>query len=114
MGLYDEVWFEDQLPGIVSNCRRFQTKSIHSCLDRYIVTKEGRLRLVRSRFLKKDDTGAETQGDSRGIDTRFHGDIRLIASDAGTIEEYIARFTDGTLEWVRPLSEVQELDLPPG
>jgi len=106
MGLIDEIWFEDPLPGITSNCRRFQTKSLHRCLDRYIVTGKGRLRLVKSRFLKRGEACTEAQENSDGTDTEFHGDICLISSDEGAIEEYIARFDDGTLEWVRPLSEV--------
>ena len=111
MGLIDEIWFEDPLPGVQSNCRRFQTKSLHRCLDRYIVTKEGRLCLTRNvRLEGTSSSGAEEK--SKGIDVDFHGDIRLITDEAG-IEEYVARFTHGALEWIRPLSDLPEFNRPP-
>jgi hypothetical protein len=40
---------------------------------------------------------------SQGIDVEFHGDIRLVSSEGH--REYLARFTHGTLEWIRPLAE---------
>jgi hypothetical protein len=111
MGLFDEVWFEEQVSGIQSPCRRFQTKSLHCCLVHYIITKEGRLHL-KSNMLAEDMSSAGMQENSEGKDTEFHGDIRLVA-DEGPFEEYIARFTHGTLEWVRPITQVPEFYWPP-
>jgi hypothetical protein len=111
MGLFDEIWFEGPLPGIQSNCRRFQTKSLHCCLDRYNVTEEGRLYLTRNVRLGDGSTDIALDKSKR-IDIDFHGDIRLM-SDEGPIEEYVVRFTHGTLEWVRPLSDVPEFNQPP-
>ena len=42
---------------------------------------------------------------------RFHGDIRLVA-DEGKYQEYVARFTHGTFEWIRPMAEVPRFIRP--
>jgi hypothetical protein len=40
---------------------------------------------------------------SKGIDVEFHGDMRLLSAEGD--REYLARFTHGTLEWIRPLAD---------
>jgi hypothetical protein len=104
MGMYDEVWFDEELPDFPLRCRRFQTKSLDRCLDRYIVTKVGRLCLVGS-VLLEDAPAAVAHDRAENIDTDFHGDIRL-TSDDGEHEQYVARFTHGTFEWIRPAADV--------
>jgi len=47
---------------------------------------------------------ADAKGVSGSTDTNFHGDIRLLSNE-GELEEYVARFTHGTLEWIRPLAD---------
>lgn len=107
MGMYDEVWFEEALLDFPSSCRRFQTKSLDPCMDRYVVTREGRLSLAGN-TLTEDAADAVARGRSEKIDTDFHGDIRLV-SDDGKHEVYIARFTHGTLEWIRRAAEVPQV-----
>jgi hypothetical protein len=41
------------------------------------------------------------------IDLDFHGDIKLTA-DEEDLQEYVVRFTHGTLEWVRPFGDLSE------
>jgi hypothetical protein len=41
--------------------------------------------------------------EGRPVDLDFHGDIRLVTLEGG-YQEYVARFTHGTLEWIRPLA----------
>lgn len=108
MGMYDEVWFHEIPPGFPSSCRRFQTKALERCMDRYVVTKEGRLCFAGS-TLMEDAAEAVAQGRIEKIDMDFHGDIRLV-SDEGKPEVYIARFTHGTLEWIRPVAEVRRVN----
>lgn len=103
MGLFDEVWFEKDLPDFPSQCRRFQTKSLHCDMERYTVTKAGRLHLTRSGCF----WNTEAVAPEGGVDVYFHGDLRLV-SETGPIEEYVARFTHGTLEWIRPLADIPE------
>jgi hypothetical protein len=106
MGMFDEVWFDEELPDFPAKCRRFQTKSLHRLLDRYTVTKAGRL-LLQGNVLQDDSLVPATPRGRESSDTNFHGDLRLI-TDEGEFEEYIARFTHGTLEWIRPSADVPE------
>ena len=102
MGLYDEIRWEAALPkGHPPDSRLFQTKSLDPCLDHYVVTPEGRLLLVGNGF--EDDADLADAGISQGIDVEFHGDMRLLSSEGH--QEYLARFTHGTLEWIRPLAD---------
>jgi hypothetical protein len=104
MGLYDEVWIDEGLPGFPLECRRFQTQSLDNCMDRYVITKEGRLCMVGNVLFEDIPVAAGPEGESR-VDIDFHGDIRLVA-EHGKYEEYIARFTHGTFEWIREMAEV--------
>ena len=105
MGMYDEVWFDEGLPGFPLKCRRFQTKSLDRCMDRYVVTKEGRLCLAGNLLMSDEPEPIAGQGSN--IDREFHGDIRLAPDDETEHDSYIARFTHGTLEWIRPIAEVR-------
>jgi hypothetical protein len=114
MGMFDEVRCEADLPpSHPGSGRDFQTKSLGSYLERFTITKEGRLILHGVRYESSDEPRgflprlkAIPEGD---IDTEFHGDIELHASAEVGMLEYVARFTHGTLEWIRPLSELSEI-----
>lgn len=98
MGMFDEIRWEATLPaGHPEDSRLFQTKSLDPCLEHYVVTREGRLLMVGNGWQEEADSDRE-----RGIDVEFHGDMRLVSVEGQT--EYIARFTHGTLEWIRPLA----------
>jgi hypothetical protein len=110
--MFDDVYCEADLPpGHPESERSFQTKSLGSCLDRFTITKEGRLILHSDRhestgkrglpFMKSIPTG--------DVDTEFHGDMELVARVEDRLVEYVARFTHGTLEWIRPLSELSDV-----
>ena len=102
MGLFDEIRWDAALPdGHPPDSRLFQTKSLDSCLDYYVVTAEGRLLLAGNGF--EDDADLANAEISPGIDVEFHGDMRLVSAEAD--REYLARFTHGTLEWIRPLAD---------
>lgn len=104
MGMYDEFWVDKKLPAFPLECRRFQTKSLERSMYRYLVTEEGRLCLLGS--VLADDTPVPIAGQELDrMDADFHGDIRLV-SDDGKDEEYVARFTHGTLEWIRPAADL--------
>jgi hypothetical protein len=103
MGLFDEIRWDAALPeDHPPESRLFQTKSLDDpCLDHYIVTPEGRLLLVGGGFYDGADLAdAEI---SQGVDVEFHGDMRLLAVKGH--QEYLARFTHGALEWIRPLTD---------
>jgi len=102
MGLFDEIRWDAPLPeGHPPDSRLFQTKSLDPCMDYYVVTPEGRLLLVGSGF--EDGADLADREISQGIDVEFHGDMRLLSAEG--YREYLARFTHGTLEWIRPLAD---------
>jgi hypothetical protein len=105
MGMSDIVVFEMELPDFPPPGRRFQTKAFDRCEDFYTVTKAGRLCLTGNEFGAEPLAGSNETGD---VDIDFHGDIRLISEDEVPEEsgEYMARFTHGTLEWVRPMADL--------
>jgi hypothetical protein len=114
MGMFDEVYCEADLPpGHPESERSFQTKSLVNCLDRFTITKEGRLILHSVRYVSSEKPGRAlplmTAIPTGDVDTEFHGDIRLLCTARDSSREYVARFTHGTLEWIRPLSELPEI-----
>jgi hypothetical protein len=116
MGLFDDVYCEADLPfGHPESERSFQTKSLGNCLDQFTITKEGRLILHSVRY---ESSGERAEGLSSmrmtaipmgDVDTEFHGDMELVARVEDRLVEYVARFTHGTLEWIRPLSELSDV-----
>jgi hypothetical protein len=114
MGMFDDVYCEADLPpGHPESERSFQTKSLGNSLDRFTITKEGRLILHSVRYESSEERSfgipmmkSIPTGD---VDTEFHGDIQLVASVEDRLVEYVARFTHGALEWIRPLSELPEI-----
>jgi hypothetical protein len=114
MGLFDDVYCEADLPPDHPESERsFQTKSLGSCLDRFTITKGGRLILHSVRYESSGERGgglplmkSVPTGD---VDTEFHGDMELVARVEDRLVEYVARFTHGTLEWIRPLSELSDI-----
>ena len=108
MGMFDDVHMDYEVPGIPELPRDFQTKSLGSMLDRYTITKAGRLIRTSPGFsLKPVEAPADSATGKPDVDIDFHGDMLLLASEGG-FQEFVARFTHGNLEWLRPIA-----DLPP-
>lgn len=61
-------------------------------------------------LLENEPVPVEQEGGC-SVDIDFHGDIRLVADD-GKYEAYIARFTHGTFEWIRAMSEMPRFVSP--
>ena len=106
MGLYDEIRWDAELPERhPADDRIFQTKFLDPCLEHFVVTPEKRLVLVGNGLMEDD---LATAKDVKGVDVAFHGDIRL--SSVKSSHSYLARFTHGTLEWIRPLAPGEPYD----
>jgi hypothetical protein len=92
----------------------FQTKSLGCGMDRYTITAQGRLVLHRRASSDPASAAAETADLSTMpndvIDTEYHDDLLLVglSKDSG-LTEYVARFTHGMLEWIRPVESLTEL-----
>ena len=102
MGMFDVVIFEMEMPGL--HGRRFQTKDLDRCLDRFAITKTGRLCLTGSELMEDVE-----KPEIERVDVDYHGDIQLLAEEGHG--EYTARFTHGVLEWIRPVDRDSAVDL---
>jgi hypothetical protein len=96
MGMFDTVSCEYPLPDPRHQGLEFQTKSLESLLDHYLITGDGRLmRLARHHGV----------GPERDVEWPIHGDLVFYTSEdtpERTWIEYVARFTHGRVEWIRP------------
>lgn len=113
--MYDDVFYEYDLPdGLRPEERHFQTKSLYRIMDRFTITKHGRLIHHSARYVQD----ANPPGglfrmipvDKEDIDMCFHGDILLSGERDGKLLEYVARFTHGQLEWIRPFGQFSEAE----
>lgn len=117
MGMFDYFYLEDgiELPdGFDGDGVEFQTKSIYSFMERYRLTKDGRLQMwindghegtgefYDSPIFGRREREREING--RWSDNRYHGDVYFYASEKGDKplnerrwHEYRARFTEGVL-----------------
>jgi hypothetical protein len=98
MGLFDTVNCEYPLPEAGHQDLEFQTKDLDPGLDHYTITRDGRL--VRN-------AGKGGWGPDRDVERPHHGDVSIYTSKAGTWIEYAVRFTNGRVEWIRPLEETR-------
>jgi hypothetical protein len=109
MGMFDYIRCEIELPNDkISQDDEFQTKSLHCALDHFTITKTGRLVAKPRKQLDYLDAPANER--SEGIDVPFHGDMLMYRLEADKLADYVARFTHGTLEWIRPIAELSEAE----
>ncbi|HEY4594677.1 MAG TPA: hypothetical protein VIJ61_19820 [Thermoanaerobaculia bacterium] len=103
MGMFDTVSCEYPLPNARHQDLEFQTKNLECALFTYIITREGRL--IRRAWNR---SGEKQNPD---VEWLLHGDIRFYTSvktEEPSWVEYVARFTHGRIEWIRPLEEVEK------
>ena len=98
MGLFDEVRSEYPLPDPAHQKLLFQTKDLGSLMDRYVITKHGRL--VRKK------NGGLFHKTRRDVVCPIHQDLRIytsveVAPEEEEWVEYIFRFTEGRVTKVR-------------
>jgi hypothetical protein len=109
--MFDEVTCELPMPDgrqVTSDC--FQTKSLWSCMDLFTITAAGRLVFHKRRYSLRGEPNAGPPEHVADIDMDYHGDIEIHgkATD-GSYLSYAVRFTNGTVEWIRPFEELPEL-----
>lgn len=120
MGMYDYLTCKTELPGLgVHEEADCQTKDLFCVFAKFTITAEGRLIEHRFRSENVDETdtifGKLVIPRRRDIplgdrDLEFHGDLRFIASIPGIPSvDYVARFTNGQLEWIKPVDELSEM-----
>lgn len=111
MGLYDEVVCDFPLPDAEMQGNVFQTKDMGCLMMDYHITREGRLlRLEADKVLVKDPEGflgvRIESTNERWVDTEYHGDLIFYDFDqSGVFVEYLVRFTEGSVVWVKRLPQ---------
>lgn len=110
MGMFDTVYCDYPLPdpGVQEN--EFQTKSLESLMERYTITRAGRLvqhvELRESREDKSVPWGFTMEVvDAWDEDTGFHGEIEFYDYVEGTSYTYRARFSEGQLQELKRVNE---------
>jgi len=124
MGMFDEIRCEFPLPDKVMQDEWFQTKSFECLLDRYTITRDGRLILhqVRYETIPEEERPYygkpewETKPFIRSlgcmrsvpvgdVEVPYHGDITFYTSVGNGPDhewfEYRARFTEGRVQWIK-------------
>lgn len=97
MGMFDDLKCNYPLPNPKHQDLDFQTKSLECMMTQYLITEDGRLVWIDRYFPDHDDTDRKKLK-TREIDRNYHGDIVFYA---GRGCEYIARFTEGKVVWIR-------------
>jgi hypothetical protein len=97
--MFDTVYCEYPLPEAAHQGLEFQTKDLERFLGTYTITRDGRL-------VRHARRGGRGEPD-RDVEWPLHGDIRFYTSEDKEWIEYVARFTHGQVEWIRPLEEVR-------
>ena len=113
MGCFDWVTFEaGHAEAGIAPGERFQTKSLEGSSLEFRVSHEGTLILREHRF-EPDAVGANrlksglTRVFAGDVEVPYHGDLLLIGWRRGK-DEFVARFTHGVIEWVKPLASYPE------
>ena len=119
MGFFDELRCEVEMPGLgVPNGVIFQTKNVFRTSADLTITRDGRLVDHRYEYVETGEVrechGARLPNYRRvprgDRDLEYHGDLLLHGRLAdGRWVEYVARFTDGQLAWIRSASELSEM-----
>jgi len=98
MGMFDTIYCRRPLPNGRQTSESFQSKSLCNCLCVFEITADGRLH-----ELALDDQGQPVPEKSH--DTGFHGLMRFYTRTDHELNEYEAKFTDGTLVDLRLAAE---------
>ena len=117
--MFDEIRCYAPLPDdLAKPGRLFQSHSLYCSMDQFTITEQGRLIHHRCRYEfageREVRPGLFFPQSRRipvaDIDMDYHGDVRLYDStDDGTALDYVARFTHGSLEWIKPYAALSDV-----
>lgn len=108
MGFFDTLRCKANVPGAeLLGDREFQTKDLGKRMDEFTICDDGQLIHHRTHF----ESGSESwkRIPDRDVVVPLHDDITLIGDSAsGESCSFVARFTDGKLEWIRPRDDLSD------
>jgi hypothetical protein len=119
VGMFDYLRCELPMPdGRKVSKDSFQTKSLWCGMDRFTITRQGRLIYHRCRY----EPGADREIKQgimvaqynrvamEDIDMDYHGDLAIHGTTADDKSlHYAVRFTRGTVEWIRDFDGLAEI-----
>lgn len=114
MGFYDTVTFEEKHePSGVAGGTVFQTKSLGRGEGQFKISGQGELVMEECLYEKAAASGADAPFRLKrvvvgAVAVPYHGDMLLIAATDHKPDQVVARFTDGKLEWARPVASYPE------
>lgn len=110
MGMFDEVVCKYPIPNTRYQAAVFQTKDLDCTLAHYTITESGRLVIAEQSFVDDENAplGFRIVDTGDVHDLQFHGDLYFYhyVSHTGEFLEYIARFTNGAVDWIKPIDVV--------
>ena len=109
MGLFDTIECDYPLPNPRHQDLEFQTKDLDCLLDRYSITRDGRLLKHARGGLFEEGERAAIESD---VELPMHGDLRMHDLDPDAeqgLVEYVVRFTHGRVEWIRRKENAKSL-----
>lgn len=112
MGIYDRIRIEKAFPELgLTEGAIFQTKNLHAAMGEFTITATGKLVEHYYRYESNPDKPLPLliKIPIRDQVIDYHGDLLLHGPDnEGRWNGFVARFTDGMLEWIRPMEEYPE------
>lgn len=119
MGMFDYLQCDLPMPdGREVTKDGFQTKSLWCSMDRFTITRQGRLIYHRCRYEPGPDREIKpgimcpqyervAMGD---VNMDYHGDLAIHGTAANDeFLRYVVRFTHGEVEWIRQFEELPEI-----
>lgn len=104
MSFFDTLRCDYPLPDPEFQERTFHTLNFRCLLDHYCLGTDGRLRQIQRKLYNPQ--GKQATRAAASEDTGYHGDLRFHAKTATQERiEYRARFTHGTVEWIRRVEQ---------
>ncbi|MEW6330667.1 MAG: hypothetical protein AB1560_04315 [Pseudomonadota bacterium] len=104
MSFFDTLRCDYPLPDPEFQERTFHTLNFRCLLDHYCLGTDGRLRQIHRKL--NNPQGRPAARAPASEDTGYHGDLRFHAKTATQARiEYRARFTHGTVEWIRRVEQ---------
>lgn len=101
MGLYDTLHCDYPLPDPEHQDKDFQTKDLEQTLSRYRITRDGRLWYLRRQVDPQAPHVFLPTATDESEDMNYHGDLCFYTGMGEDEAVYVARFTYGTVDWIR-------------
>lgn len=105
MGLFDNLHCDYPLPDPEFQNEDFQTKDLEQTLSRYRITRDGRLWYLRREVDPLAPHVFLPTATDESEDMNYHGDLCFYTGMGEEEAVYVARFTYGTVDWIRRAGE---------